>query len=465
MSNYYAAPLNPSQRTLSLRAIQYRRARKRKRDDEGEQELFLSDEDNAQTAGDTSTRHSAFHLLSADEATQFRVAGLSPDRELPSAPFPHASAASTKTRITPSHVQRELAELNPPLYVPSALSKADPLDNSRRNGATNLRNNHLNVLTTLMHRCLLKGDYERAGRAWGMLLRSQFNGRPIDLRSHGRWGIGAEILFQKTSQRLSVPTSRSDQNAYEDISESGDTSSAARMFFSREGFKAARDYYERLILHHPSRVSHPHATSSSTFYPAMFGLWIYEICERSRKARHEFERVSARQSSRDSPSDDEDHTSSGHSSSSSNAGSKWRDLEMRLKNEELRQARELVDMLEPLLVSPPLDKNVDLLQIRGMVGLWIADLIAGSNPSAEEAQDREVTDDERDSTEVWAEKRSHNLAVKTEKAKAQEFFRRVEVVGGRLWEGVKHMTISSDPDKDVEAEKSSRADQSHDDPP
>ena len=152
---YFVAPLNPGQQTTySLRASQYKKARKRKRDEEDEPPI--SAEDDVQSTGETSnmqSQRSSFTSLTVAEAVRRRIAGLLPEDELeiPPAPFPHAPESSSKEKQTPMHMQKELADLHPPLYAAAdAVSSAELLGGSSSK-KENLKQTHLNVLTTILH--------------------------------------------------------------------------------------------------------------------------------------------------------------------------------------------------------------------------------------------------------------------------------------------------------------------------
>ncbi|OCK93287.1 uncharacterized protein K441DRAFT_566345 [Cenococcum geophilum 1.58] len=411
---YFVAPLNPGQQaTYSLRAGQYKEARKRKRNEEDEPPI--SPKDDVQSTGETSntqSQRSSFASLTAAEAAQRRIAGLLPEDELeiPPAPFPHTPASSSKEKQTPTHVQKELADLHPPLYAAAnAVSSAELLGGSSSK-KENLKQTHLNVLTTILHHCLLEGDYDRAGRAWGMILRSQIAGKPADVRAHGRWGIGAEILLRRNSKQQTRQSQKSRGNSRE--SDNDESPITHEDTFSEEGFRLARDYYERLILQHPRRKVHPHSIDEAIFYPAMFSLWIYEVSERSKRT-HEM---------------------------------------MQIKNEELRRAREIAERLDHLLVSPPFDKHPDLLQLRGMVGLWIGDLIVKDVPLQQAREgwgtDTSREDDEQDGNIADSisqlEARKSIADKRAELEKAQDFFRRARANGGRLREGISRLGSEAD---------------------
>lgn len=251
---------------------------------------------------------------------------------------------------------------------------------------TGLRKQHLAVLVAILHKCLLKGDYLRAGRAWGMLLRSENRGRPFDVRSHGRWGIGAEILLfrdgqlkQKQKQMKSERETGAEQHLdTNDTDELRNHRQAS--FFTQEGFYKAKDYYERLILQYPYRKHSPNATSALHFYPAMFGLWIYAVQENNKRI------LATSQESNDS-------TVGGDSDASTDTTAKT-----------MRDASEIAARLDELLVSPPYSDQTELWRLRGMVALWMADLIDGGlgkrNISEEDDDSRMEIDQPGDLSEA-----------------------------------------------------------------
>nr|KMM68598.1 hypothetical protein CPAG_04924 [Coccidioides posadasii RMSCC 3488] len=183
----------------------------------------------------TSARSSV--ILTPDEAHQYRIAGQPPDMELPGGNFPHSglSSASGVKPATRRRIESDLAQLNPPVFLPG----------SARNS---LRLKHLGVITTILHRCLLEGDYVRAGRAWGLILRDEWGGHAVDVRTEGRWGIGAEILLWRDGQMAAAGAEGG-----------GGKGGYKTEWFSRRGFERAKQYYERLILHYPYRKHAPNA--------------------------------------------------------------------------------------------------------------------------------------------------------------------------------------------------------------
>jgi hypothetical protein len=329
-------PLHEPQQ--SFRSKQYAPPRKRKRlqdlDDDDESDDSTSHIDPAQSS-----------LSSHDIKDPYRVAGWSENSPLPGSSFPHAPAVKQKSRQPLStNLQKDLAALNPPLYVPPP---------GEQDSTQSLRRHHLGVLTTVLHTSLLKHDFVRAGRAWGMILRTNIHGRPMDVRTHGRWGIGAEILMRKSSSETHS------QGLFGNAP-----------MISDHGFDAAKDYYERLILQFPFQKTNPNAISSLTFYPAMFGLCIYEIQQKCNQALKNI-----RQSSPDMDHSDSELASDQNQESESVSA---------IKRSELSSAASLAARMDELMLSPPFDTYPPLLQLRGSVALWLADLYTATAESEDD---------------------------------------------------------------------------------
>jgi hypothetical protein len=341
MQHFTSQLRDEQNRTRSLRASQYHRARRNK--DKRKEDDSLADlEPEDETQPDALAQ--SYAASAAPAIAQLRVAGLLPSQEdkVPPAPFPHAPASVSKQHNAPAKVQEEMARPPSRLYAVNAASKGGAVQGHPETQ----KRAHLDALSTLMHCCLLKGDYKRAGRAWGMILRTQVaGGRPVDPRNHGRWGIGAEIALRRAPQTL-------DEGR-----------------FSHQGFELAREYYNRLIIQHPTQKLQPHAVDERTFYPPMFSLWIYEVCEKSKRARQDLHNHVANQS-RSSRGLSVD---SSISKSSDNSSAK----EAAIQLEELTQALEIAERLDQVISSPPFDRQASLLELRGNVALWVSDLTMG----------------------------------------------------------------------------------------
>ena len=271
-----------------------------------------------------------------------------------------------------------------------------------------LRKQHLAVVIAILHRSLLAGNYVRAGRAWGMLLRAEAEGRSMDVRKYGRWGIGAEILLFRETQLKRKRTEPEGPEEHEKYHPATRDNFGAHQnpptLFSQEGFSKAKDYYERLILQYPYRKTMPNATSSMQFYPAMFGLWIYAVQETHKSILT-----------------GDDGRSADHESINSR----------KIRVMTLQSASEIAIRLDELLVSPPYSDQAELWRLRGMVALWTADLLyeeRDRNPAYE--QDRVMSDShsvvsQSDFEQAETEQKRYQKRELDAKSKAQEAFNNV----------------------------------------
>lgn len=409
---HFASPLQPGpQSTHSLRASQYRTANKRKHgrgSEDSSDELARNESPAAQA------------LVSADDIdiAQLSVAGLATDDapQIPVAPFPHRAARTTEHRFSQAKIQRELADLQPAVYVAGATGTSDPI--GKKNQRHTLKSTHLETLSALMHRCLLEGDYNRAERAWAMILRTERAGRSMYIRNHARWGIGAELLLRRRSKET-TEKQINDQRVMNNSDE--DHPSFLSRSYSEGALESTRDYYERLVVQYPYRKAVPHAIDSRVFYPPMFSVWIRSVLEKNKRARGDDDRY---ESLITVPSDDSDEGTFSRCA---------RAFKTETGAEELIMAREIRERLDELTFSPPFDKCVELLLLRANVGLWISDLISADSTSQIADTSWSVNEayiDGSNSVESLTDRRDRLADSIRELERAQEFYSRAEANGG-----------------------------------
>ena len=404
---------------------QHRESQKRKRDhhsssdDSGLQTPIQQSPDPEPTPRTGST---AFHPV--NKTDPYHVAGRSREEPLPPPPFPHAAVKEPTQAKLP--IEEGFAKLNPPLYVPAL--KSDK--------STALRKRHLDNLTTILHRCMLNGDWQRASRAWGLLIRTETAGRGIDVRRNGRWGIGAELLmrrsFQPQPRREDRESVGSDDETASMEEDKGTTESP---LFSDEGFKLAREYYQRLILQYPHTWRTQHSLNATSIYPALFNIWIYEVQDRSTRARRNLE--------------NSEDLSLAHDSDIREAWSRSSQLES-IRKQELEQARPIAERMDELLFKPPYDAISSLLQLRGMVALWMSDLHAALAGLAEQiAKDVEAYHDSYadsiDVDELLRSSEQHRRQADDDRQTARRFFGKLIAMGAEVpGEVVESMEPDSD---------------------
>ncbi|KAK4548206.1 hypothetical protein LTR36_010075 [Oleoguttula mirabilis] len=409
----FAPVYRPSEGQTTFLTRQQKSECKRKRDQEGSDsesgdELLAvkqsPDPDDAQTSA------SALHPVRKTDP--YHVSGHPREAPLPPAPFPHTAVRDSKSQRKP--VEEELAALNPPIYV----SEWSPEDRS-----TSSKRRHIENLTTLLHTCMLRGDWQRASRAWGLLLRTETAGRGMDVRQHGRWSIGAELLMRRQQvpargkpHPSSTGTDQSQERNADPVTDHD------RPAFTDEGFRLARQYYERLILQYPHTPWTQHAANALALYPALFNIWIYEVQDRSKRARQ-------------GPAGDRPASPTGSERSADvSTASDTHSSTAAAKKQELNEALPIAQSMDELMLSPPYDTSLPLLQLRGMLGLWLADLY-GSRAQSPPSSDDEGVHQRLDRGEAV---RSRELA-RLERGKAREVGLKLRASGAELPAVIAHL--------------------------
>jgi len=328
---------------------------------------------------------------SQDVAMQYEISGQLRDADSPGRKFPHASPHRLKESRLPrakSSLTDELLDLRPPLCVAASPSRTDVDDGVSTVG---LRRQHLAALTAIIHKCLLQGDYDRAGRAWGMLLRAEHGGHSLDLRTNGRWGLGAEILLQRHA-RLSP--SSGEAGGFVDDAVANDQYPISRRCYSIQGIEQAKDYYERLVLQYPYSKAFPNRTDPQDFYMAMFGLWIY-----SAQVQHSLAIADIEGSVGDGEVD-AIGMERGHILSVSDSEPQQHRQADVIRQDTLQRAHGITNRLKELLNSPPYSDNARFWELLGMVHLWVGDLSITTLNQAEgaEAADEDMNASTEDSS-------------------------------------------------------------------
>ncbi|MCJ1225504.1 hypothetical protein MMC12_002153 [Toensbergia leucococca] len=447
--SYFSSPFSQSLHADGPRSSLHIPPRKRKRDnnsddslshDSGSEDISWAVKHTSSNgiSGSSSLRSSvpAEANFTKEIANQYQVAGQPFDAELPRGGFPHSVWSRTQPGLsTQGHVSECLATLKPPLFTSKGqLSPHFP--NTGIRTVVGLRQRHLNMLTSILHRCMLEGDYARAGRAWAMLLRMSLNGHPMDIRTHGRWGIGAEILLQRDYQFKDFGNAAETSPDRSETNQDSQALLVSRYPFSEEAFDRVKDYYERLILQYPYSKTFPNSVNALDFYLAMFGLWIYIVQQQYKSSMENVENAS--QDGKQDYGDLYDGTPPQASSPKLNR-SNYEKMED-IRTTALQRGLEIVTRLDELQLSPPYSDDARLWNLKGMVALWIGDLSISTLPEENgevSSRGRSALADERLRGILARSQYDKSLEKKqAEMVKAKIAFENVLKRGETLWSGV-----------------------------
>ncbi|EXJ69008.1 uncharacterized protein A1O5_07943 [Cladophialophora psammophila CBS 110553] len=264
-------------------------------------------------------------VVSPLERLQRRVSGQPLDQPPPPFPFPHTESPLMKSRAGRGNLDKGMDS-----------SQTSKLSDSSRS----FHGQHLAALTAVVHRSLFKEDFPRAARALGLMFHEDIVSKSAAVRTQGYMGIAAEVLLRNGTAREPSPNP-----------------GVSALRFTHEGFEKAKLFYERLIVRHPYHKSWPEAVNAVDYYLAMFNLWIFVVQAEStdESTAHE-----------DDESDVESATPSSRAGGFRNPS--WK------KVRELEQANQIASRMDTCMATVPCMDEAELIRLRAMVALWIADL-------------------------------------------------------------------------------------------
>ncbi|CAK7564839.1 MAG: hypothetical protein SEPTF4163_002742 [Sporothrix epigloea] len=244
----------------------------------------------------------------------------------------------------------------------------------------------------------------RAKRAFGLILRTEVRGKPVDLRRNFLWAMGAEILMREGEVK----------GRESDHSGSSTRETHSRRWGSAVNLPRVRAFYEDLIQQHPYNRLWPRSVSALTFWPAMAGTELYNIhAEVKRamerlddKARERGEEEQTKNELDDSADgeegeSDKDSAGEGHYGGHDHDDDYAFDQDVRrrrnhpdrlaredARREALSQARDLARRMDAIMATAPYATSPEMLRLRGMLALFMGDLAIVTPPrTPHETQD------------------------------------------------------------------------------
>ncbi|RDL33757.1 uncharacterized protein BP5553_08125 [Venustampulla echinocandica] len=361
--------------------------------------------------------------LAPDEISQYRLAGLSLDEELPNQrgvnDWPHRGFPREKEFFTPPPKVkiREGKGKGKAVYASQDEGDGEEGQETRHTALVEeqrprghmLRIQHLSVLTAILHKSLLDGDIRRATRAYSLLLRAEFGGKALDIKSTGYWAIGAELLVRSLDRRRrrNIFFYESGYDSELDLDEEppqeeghaaneADTINKEKRWGTATGLSNAKSFYETLILQYPYKRQYHDYASALDVWPAMAACEIYGIQYEQRSALRKIKSSSFRYPSHEESedervtSDDEEGSPSLRTESSRHRRTRKRRERMEqvwsrrdnIRLDALTAAEGLASRMDEALNHTPFDRSHDMLHLRGMLALYIGDLSVPEMPDS-----------------------------------------------------------------------------------
>ncbi|KAI2780798.1 hypothetical protein F4815DRAFT_469129 [Daldinia loculata] len=297
-----------------------------------------------------------------DTLRQFAVAGLSPTEEIPSKAnplFPHKPLQPEGKRRRKRDVSKD---------DENATEKQDKGVTSKQHSE---RLKHLSTLTAILHRCLGEGDIPRAKRAFGLLVQT----KDVDIRQAGLWAIGSEILM------------RDGESEEDQLRHKQGRGNELRRWGSAANVDKVKSYFETLIQQHPHDPHRPQLTSALDFWPALFGIEVYNIDAEMRAAMHHLQQQ--QQQDQDQGQDQEEEAGYGFDvdmAYSDETFESHRELQDQRRREAIYAARDeirtraliaaeaVAKQMDQVMENAPYGAHRGLLRLRAHLALFVGDL-------------------------------------------------------------------------------------------
>ena len=401
----FALPLTASSTTTQsaeTRSSRYRvtlPSRKRKRGSESPPPDY--EEENLSSSDDDLPAASTNPLsLRPAEVVQYQLAGLDLNQEIPDVrDFPHRPLPTSRASIPEEKRVRKGSKKGKEPAVESSDDEEQTVKHegdeeasqTRPPHGSRLRTQHFRVLVAILHKCLLEGDIKRALRALTMLLRVQYGGEKLDIRSTGYWAIGAELLARSTVEPRHDPNQpQSNPDALEDgdgeeIGKTDQMPGREKEWGTKTGRAKAVDYLGSIVLEFPHNKQYWRTISAIDFWPSMLAIEIYGIQFEQRQA---LRRIAAQRDTEESEEESEDDEDSGHMDSDDSYAAAERKIAKRknkmdekawkerdgVRKTTLAAAKGVATRMDELLTDPLYTGNITISEIRAHTAMYIGDL-------------------------------------------------------------------------------------------
>ncbi|KAI0843223.1 hypothetical protein F5Y06DRAFT_257211 [Hypoxylon sp. FL0890] len=399
-----------------------------------------------------------------DVLRQFRVAGLEEVNELPSKIhplFPHKPLPSDGKRRRARGNSRVAGASEAESEAESGVEKRQDKDSTPKQFSERLR--HLSTITAIMHRCLGDGDIARAKRAFGLLVQT----KDVDIRQGGLWAVGSEILMrdgeaeeqQRRRQQLKQEAGEEDGEAIPGDANTEGESQELRRWGSAANIEKVKSYFENLIQQYPHDQHRPYLTSALDFWPALFGIEIYNLDAEFRRALHQLQ---AREEEEDGEGEvdlaaEEMAMAVAYSDDAFEAHRQRRDearhgmawaARDELRTETREVAGRIAGSMDQVMENAPFTTHREMLRLRGNLALFIGDLYIPSRLLEDGEQVEEVSLNNAEevlrSRAESAEEHNALAQRREEVERARKFFRKILDGGGEVDDWIRKYVLTEE---------------------
>lgn len=256
-----------------------------------------------------------------------------------------------------------------------------------------LRERQVTILLQSIYQFMDRGNVSKAARAYGLILQIQPHGKPVDIRHHSLWAIGAEILMRHGE--APVP---------ETVEMKANKSAVPARWGHAANMNKVKAYFETLIQQYPYDYRMPQKISALDFWLAMLSCEIYNA--------HAEHVIALNRLEEESQDWDEDLDGTmGNDEEVPESPQERRETMLNELKEELRKKtlatmRDISSRMDNIAHIQPFPKSHSFLKLRATASLYLADLVVPIVPTSEfaEQEGQERRHNEQETARVTLEK-------------------------------------------------------------
>ncbi|KZZ91196.1 hypothetical protein AAL_06937 [Moelleriella libera RCEF 2490] len=323
---------------------------------------------------------------SSNERQQLLVAGLNDADEDPTLGLKNFPHQGFRGKL----YQDEILSDDEEAYSHAWQPVDDTSDESRARAATQQlvqnpsREHKLDMMIRSIHQLLDQGGVERAARLFGLVLQLRPGSRPIDIRQHNLWAVGAEIILREGEESRAKARNTTNENS--PFTQCSKGVQIFDIWRTKANMPKLRTYLSCLSQNHPYDHKFPHNVSALDFKIALLGWEIFcchvdftSAMERFNEDLDDWQQERSFESTDDDSmaSNTEGHGPLGKRVRQTSPFQKVAKEDIRLRTYRVMNA--MVKEMDSIIQEMPYSRSTHFLQLRAVVSLLIADLLVGDD--------------------------------------------------------------------------------------